>query len=1055
MAPPTGNDGNSVRRSHLRIVTENPTPASETVGPKISSPPPPSHSTVPPSPGADFGIVSALPRLGRVIRGETIKTDHAPDKGINPAANSFASLQEKLILLFNPRPNGYQVSFEDGGRRFQLHQNGLGEPILLFASELDGQKKEIPGKKFRLTYYPDGTFSSAVYRTMGDFTENPSHPTMKPPERAYHGMLLDALFLPTNTMFRSAHIFESLHDLLTRLRSSAHHDQSPYYKNFVVHGGKIYSFEVQNGSIKDIHQTGSFHQIKIWENSGTSDDKILTLSATGEANHDPDRPIRQLPEVEKLRLIEEILIPALQKAREDPEKYGAQLKEAIRKLPRSDAANIFVPEIQKVISLPRGGARNQGPRGEPIYNIRKVSDLWNLIRPWASGHRWENPENHHEVRMIKPPWSLRRPLYRELFRWAGRNTWNFIKGTPRGKTGDTARLHINPDGSGQVTVWRKGELYQIVAVDSEKRVTNLNRIIREMEKQSRAFRRIPRGEKIQAAAQRINASDVYPLNVHLQDVPLIDPTKIHLGADGGPLIDPLGGEETRIRSASQAWELIRARFPEGLKYQATYLYEGKLVNHLLPTNPKVDQIYVDFFESRTPTRFLIRESELKVGNDTKIPKVDIIFNYQGQATRTAVFEDGKFVPGSSHTQLVATQNEILLGQRSYADRFKGGYYQFTFNGKVYAGAHFLSLPFIKGWEALYYTPEQQKVLGTPWPELSARGLTHAAGGFASMALVASWASLGVDGAVNYAYGIRDVYRIRSLGNTFATAYDRVKPQFLNPNPIVSPISNRWWAKGIRRMVPLFAGVTALELYENKGHMSWDRVGKNSLMIGGVSLASSMALQKIHNTPRLVDLGKKFWLLKDLGDGIRGARMGLTIGGFAAMTTAELVLLGIIDSVLREKGLAGTEDKFKHEVSQALHRRNEIISRLKNGETVPQRELVEADQTLAKSQAEYRAFLTIVNHRKGEGEFTPLRLDELRRHSHPSGEGRDYISIHLRKLADNLEDFDGQMKAYYEMSNPKMAKALEAVLPEDTVAMNAPVVTAQGEQVRGYENLPLD
>src|SRR6185295_18866564 len=92
---------------------------------------------------------------------------------------------------------------------------------------------------------------------------------------------------------------------------------------------------------------------------------------------------------------------------------------------------------------------------------------------------------------------------------------------------DWLRLHLFPEGGGQVTLYRDGGIYDIILGDNRGPLWKASDQIRQLEKSGQSFE--TRFAALQAAVAQRDAKGPMPVALQVQLAPALDLGKIHIG----------------------------------------------------------------------------------------------------------------------------------------------------------------------------------------------------------------------------------------------------------------------------------------------------------------------------------------------------------------------------------------------------------------------------------------------------------------------------------------------------------------------------------------------
>jgi len=1007
MTPP-GNGGR--RAPHLQLVPNGGSPTPDADAPPTSILP--TSSSNPPA-GSDRS--SLLP-----ARTDTTQF-RALLAGEVSSLNHFQHLTNFLSELANPTASGgFDVQFRILKNTFRLTQGNPGDPIRVSVGEETPASAGRPAafeERYWIQYGADGEITSKMHSTAHGTPE-------RGPEYTFHGQLTTFLQERAERLMVGEDLFTRIDTALRGLRGrSVTQSQSVWYDNFVVHGGKVYSFRrLDLMGLNEIIASPQHNQIAVFEEADGNQVKIATLSENGEVEFAAGRSSRDPLSHDQIQLLGK-LGTQLDEAHSDPAGYQRRLRGALSKLPNFQSLN---PTIEAALPLSRTITMGSGHHGY----LAEYRSGWDLLGNLFRSQRWQNPQDPTQVRTLRAPWRLQRAMGFEMLRWAGNSVsytlFENIK-SPRNAT-DRLRLLLHPEGGGQLTVYRNNSLYDIMIAGRNGTVWRADQVIRQLQRDGATFPN--RLEALRAAVATHNPDSNLPIAIRVQEAPTLDLSRFHLNG---------AGESTPIRSAQEAWAAISKQIPEGIEPRVEFHLNGNVLSPLVGNSNEPNRILVDFRESQPSLTLDISHQMIQMG-DSEVPRVQISM-VRGEDVYARVFENGilrpDLMPDLLHARVTqARQGTVrrnfltLLGQtriRAWAHSFP--------SLMTYGSSYILAQPFILGAERLIYNDTERRLIGSPnlfnnlrWENLNNNILKP----FLAMAAPSSAASMFTDGLFNAVPGIG-----RSIGTwwnteaTFTQALRMYSPSFYNPSPIVRPIGPSFFLRGfMQRAVPLFVGMTAMDRYQ---HGQWfsPRFWTNMRDVAAVSAGSAGLLRLAYASESVSRTLVRGGLLTDAAAGAGEARFGLTMRGGIALATLEMIALGVINAYERRSLLNETGTALRTSLGEAIDRRNELITRLESGEEVAPRHLVTADTEVHNAQAAYRRFLQLTDHSTGSGNYSAISSandfqDEQERYEaalvlanstpgDPLARGRaesDHFS-RLQQLRGRYESMEGDLEVLYE------------------------------------------
>ncbi|MDX1386583.1 MAG: hypothetical protein R3257_03260, partial [bacterium] len=522
-------------------------------------------------------------------------------KSRGPAPHPFELLETRLKQLIIPRNDGsLRGVFPVEGIRYHFDQERSGGEIRL---QMEGRKKTSltpdpspkgRGKKpspetepfFEMTYYPDGRVSSINYSAPSRANGIPHHwSRMTVLEKGYNDFVQNILHLQLEVLFGAKQLFIKLETALGDLRGEFDPKEATIrYDNFVAlrgeRGGppKVFSFEIQPGNGKE-------PRIRIYENTGKGYQEQMTLGRNGTLDQNITGSRIPLPQVRDI-LLGRQLVEELRRAARNPQGYAAQLESALSGIRQTltesqeDRNPFRLPTIVHSMVLPSQVGPHLSPQGDRVYFIDSGVQLWKLLGFFGL----RAPKN----RPI--PKALRKPMVWEMIRWGARTYfyilfWNVRNPKPKQ---DYLSLRMHRDGSGELKIYRKHALHDMVLATAEGETQRMN-----------------------LKSQRVTS---------LEKVEFIETDHLEMDSEGNSL---------PIRDAEIAFQQL-------LKIPAL-----KELHHQVVINRGEGQVQylVDFPQADPVLNIQIRQYPLTHPEGQEVPRVDIIFK-RGLDTFGVAFEDG-------------------------------------------------------------------------------------------------------------------------------------------------------------------------------------------------------------------------------------------------------------------------------------------------------------------------------------------------------------------------------------------------------------------------------
>ncbi|HKY62148.1 MAG TPA: hypothetical protein VJR29_01905, partial [bacterium] len=722
-------------------------------------------------------------------------------------------------------------------------------------------------------------------------------------------------------------------------------------------------------------QNPQHNQISIFEETGSAQVRVATISANGEVEYAAGRGGREPPNVRLLELLNH-LVPPLEDAKVDPAAYQTRLHQALESMPQFRGIQ---PTLRRSVDIPRDFSLGSTPRG----HVQDFNHGWQLFRHLRSARQWRNPSNPAESAALRPPWRLSRAMSWEMLRWGSQTAGWFLMqsfSNPRPNT-DHLRLHLFPEGGGQLSIYRNQELHNIVTAGPEGPAWYADQEIRQMGREGITF--ATHFEALQAALARRGQGSASPFILQVQQAPELDLSRLHVGSNG---------ESLSIRNVSEAWTRIERLIPPGIEYRVDPRIEQTVVNSLIATSAEPDRIIVDFPQSQPAMQLDIQEQRIRVG-DGEVPRVNI-FVKRGDNAFARVYENGVIredLARDVHQESLRQAQEGTMRRNILARGGQGFLRAFTHvrgSGFTYGASHFISLPLILGIERLMLNPTERRLIGTPGLEanLSPSYLgRNVALPFGYMAIGSGLGTLAVDGAYNSRRGIWNAIRnYRGTEATLSQAWRDARPSFYNGSPFTRPVSPSLVFRGfLQRATPLFGALLVFDVGQHGSLFSASNWGDSLTSarfwgqvrnVGIVSVGSATLLRGIQASSTASSALVRAGLFADattaagarLGLSANGARYGLTFRGGIALAVLEMMALGAMSAYERKQQLQEAGRSLRSDLGQAIDRRNEVISRLEMGEEVEPRHLFAADAHVQEAQAAYRRFLELTERTEGHG-----------------------------------------------------------------------------------------
>ncbi len=937
MSPPGHEDSGKIRRGSLALVE----PVVEPAAPATPSVPPAEEVPLPPRRVAP----EALRRLtqGRL------------------APKYFETLSAYLAELTLTHPqNGLDVTLRSDRLQYRFLQEAPNSPIEVKAAQLrGGDFSEV----LRMTYRPDGRVLSSLH-------PEPHSDWLRGPEKSHHGILQGMLSRHAESLLWGSDLYrrlsESLQGLEGRYEPESH---SLWYEHFAVDRGGIFSFALQNAPGRaEAAWKDYFPQLRVFADStatGAERRLLFNLSPNGEINFDPNRPLREVLDPAHQQLLGR-LSSSLASASENPQAYEIALSRALQRIP--GGLGIPVPRIGPATRIKATAGTSFGEMGEPILEIQFLSDLARNFHPLAS-HRWQNPENSADVRVLRPSLRLSGAMGIELLRRVLGGPYHLLYNAavsePRPR-GDSLRLRLFPKGGGELTVYRRGELHDIVSQTHDGRTWRASDAIQDMELKGENFE--TRFQALQAAVSQRNSASSSGSSLRVQQAPTLDLERFHLRADG--TAEP-------VRNTDTAWRLIQRQIPPGV--------EVRELNDL-NLRGNVSEVQVDFFASQPSMRLKIRQTNVPGPDGRSIPRVSLFLESGTEHRRSAVFEDGVYRKDLSVEALQRT----LEAERSPAGRSwlraaasAGHFYVVRrlawglTGGLPYAVGHFGSGYAVRRYERWLYSPAELRILGSPEPQYNMNYFrNNIVGPYLKMALFSGLGSVIFDGVYNSMFS--RAMRARQLASvgamSFSQAWRNTSGSFFNPNPIARPMRTSLSLRVLQRGIPLIAGLAGPELLDHH-RIDPGQFLRNLKYVGAASVAST-ALTSVMTRPRsmLTRSAVRAGLVRSAGIGVRGARLATTLRGSVVLALLEFTIMGIWSAHDRREAMGEVRTGLRSQLGNSIDRKNELLTRIQRGEEVPPRELIEADQNFQQSLAAYRRFLEMDERTTGSGSYAAIGLE---------------------------------------------------------------------------------
>jgi len=941
--PPSEGNGKKITGPHLALVPTPPESAPESVPLRTE---PPAPSVPPPSEGLELPTRFWDPSGLKVVV-----------EGL-PKLNPYEFFQFALPQLTNRKPNG-ALDFElrSGHLRYRLTQIS---PESAFTLQVSQEVGGVVQPKLSLTYLPDGQVQSDKLEA--------THRDLRGAERSHHQIFRNLLLERGQRILVGNDCFLRMRTALEGLQGQYRPEsQSVYYENFAFSKGSLYSFELHNPMApKEVLGDPRLSQIRIYAESmtatGSQRSLVASVSSNGEINYSASASVREPPSPELISQLKG-LTTVLERAHSAPETYQAEMGRAMGRIP--SLASVKVPTFRPSISLPSTSEVEHGQLGEPVLRISSGFDLFRNFHPWAY-HRWENPQDKTEVRNLSPSWRLSRTMGVELMRWSLGTLWHRTFGglfDPKPNT-DYLRLHLFPQGGGELNIYRNNGLYDIIFGGADGQIWRARNEIRALEKAGAVFPN--RTEALKAAVARYNSTDPTSPIFQVQEAPPFDLDRLHLDADGA----------TRpIRDTKTAWDFLQTQIPKGVEPR---------VRSQLNLLGQVESVQVDFAGSQPAQTLKIKHFEMPSAEGEKVPRVEI-FLQRGQDIQARVYEDGVVRPEFSRDilrrYLDPAQEGRRGGSRWYHLAGEAAHFYFIrrtgyaiANGVPFAAGHFLSLPFVRAYENSIYTEAEKRLIGTPSPQFTPGYLwDNVIRPSSKFTIFTGAAAIGTDSVFNSLPGLSRAWTSYRAGSGMFASLTSAKISGLNPNPILPPIRQNVFMRSMQRAIPLFVGLTALEYFEH-GSLRSPYFWTNMRNVGLVSAGSVALTELVTRVPLFVRGARAAGMVETAAAGTAGAELGLSLRGNILLAALEFTVLGLISAHDRRAQMDTIRSGLRSDVGQALDRRNELITRLEHGEEIAPRVMIAADRNLQQAQGVYRRFLELYEKTQSTGSFSALGLE---------------------------------------------------------------------------------
>lgn len=1043
MTPPGSGDGRPPRRlSLVQPADGNAARAVTPSDPALASSPPPAsvRTTEPPLPprSADLGALS------RLIAGHTA------------SLSTYQQMLGYLTELANPTATrGYDVTLTIEPNQYQIRQAGEGEAIEVTVTQRTRAATSTQANQaqavIQMTYMPDGTFRSSQSQT-------PHNAPRRGAESFFHQALNHRLAEHASRMFQGGQLFTRIENSLQALEGRfAPENQAIWHDHLVTHNGRVYSFRRMSFMGMEALDNPQHNQIAIFEETGTQQVRVATVSANGEVDYAPGRGGRDPANVQLLDLLNQVA-PRLEEAKTDPIAYQARLRQTLGAMP---AFQRIQPTVRYSIDIPRDLSLGNTPRGH-VQDFRRG---WELFRSLRSSRSWSNPMNPAESGTLRPPWRLSRAMTGEMLSWA-KNTagWFLLESfrNPR-PAGDSLRLQLFPEGGGQLSIYRNQALHNIVTAGPEGPAWYADQEIRQMQRDGLTFP--SRFHALQAAVARraqagqttTSAESIYRsphFNIRVQEAPAINFNILHQGDNG----------TVPIRSVSEAWTQLQRQIPEGVEPRVDTRFENSIVGSIFATSGEPNRIIVDFHQSQPAMQIDMRQQKIQLG-DSEVPRVEIFVRH-GENTYARVFENGVFredLARDVHQASLRQAQEGAMHRSIWARMGQGGLRAFSHiraSGFTYGFSHFASLPFILGAEQFMLNPTERRLIGTPGLEANLHPsyiFSHVVTPFGAQAFGSGLGTIAVDGVYNASGGIaRTLATYRGTEATLSQAWRLARPSFYNASPFARPVAPSMFRGFLQRSVPLFGGLVFMDRLQS-GQWFSPNFSRQLVNVGAVSLGSAALLRGIQASSSLSGAFVRRGLMAETA-AAGGARFGLTFRGGVALAVLEMTVLGILDARQRREQLQLTGRALRSDLGQAIDRRNELITRLEAGEEVQPRHLFAADAHVQEAQATYRRFLELTERNSGNGSFRELTLnndfasEENRYQNLRAGAANDPVALtqleseHRRRVTElesryqRMEVELDQLYAHYGTARttggPESGEDLRSFLTRQSEALSA-------------------
>lgn len=942
----------------------------------------------------------------------------------------FARIFTLTQLLTNPKIDGtIEAELVREGNHFKITQEGPEKEIRIrYSQETSsrGSSEKILKPVFELSYLPDGrVINIPSFDNAGNPTTEKTYELgkLRRAGEMNHLKVISFMEQRVEILGKGLKSFVRLSTPLVQLQPTFRDiaSRSNWYENFAVVDGNLYTLRTQNLGSASFETTPSQNQITIYKQESGKSVEVLKISETGEINYSPANSVRRAPHPAQLDLLNK-LISNIESAHTDPKDYQTRLEGQVKSLGPEIADNIQIPKVAHTAIKLGERPPTLGELGEPIIRIENGVEIIRRIRPfWPQYERWVNPTNSSETRYLRPKGVIRRAMAWELMRWWGNTLWHgtvndVTKIQP--KVGHMS-LHMFPDGTTELKIFRdykrilsNGEthwengLYNVIRRRADGKSVNLGRVAKRLAAKDPALANLPRERQLFLADQKTagqNDNFDIPRLQMVPELPIRELVTDIPSEQGKP--GPKG--PTTALGALEAIENLPEIRESGLRTRINAMVKGNPLGQA--TGLAKENFFEIQFPGATPESLVtISENTLKSEGGKK--RV-VIHMWHGDTVVSAVYDNGAHNP---HEAARLNMSEVHRARQGhYRPWFRGwGFLKGTsmvrlshyfLHGGAYMLGHYASLPLAQGYEKLFWTDAQRQAIGTPAPDLSLKGIAKESGNAFWLMMGSGFGQITMEGWFNYGGAFRKAWQESSRSNiTFGQAWRSLSPRWHNEPPVrFRPIHRHagLTRNFLVRATPLAAGLLAVEAKQNGwiisspiwtlsfdnwrksfSRVDWQRYHTNLLKIGAVSMISSglwswtshrteLAMAKRLPGQAVKGLGGVLLrnrFLTNASKQIGGARLAMTYRASLLTILLEVAALRIWDSYDRKNALIAEEPNLRGDLSSAINRQNEILSRLENGEAVPPKQIFTARQEVQGAYQRYSSYLKILERNEKQG-----------------------------------------------------------------------------------------